>query len=106
MTDQQTTTATFTNSQVELIKAGIDMIEGRCLGFDDMVKEIREKLKPGIPPLARIDKIASERIERLERALADLLEAASPYLRRKKMTPRPDCDFLNEKYRAALELMK
>ena len=46
MADQQTTTATFKNSEVSLIKRGLSMLDSCSLGFEQDVARIYEKLKP------------------------------------------------------------
>jgi len=42
----QITRPNLTNSEVELIKSGLMMLDSRTLGFDEDVKNIFRKLKP------------------------------------------------------------
>ena len=50
MKEIETTTPTLTNSEVALIKKGLEMLDSVSLGFESSVKKIIEKLKPSGKP--------------------------------------------------------
>ena len=72
MPDKQFTTATFTNSEVNIVTHALSNFDGKSKGFEDQVESILQKLRPGIPPLSRIDKIAAEKIEQMEAEVSTL----------------------------------